>query len=413
MKKLKEGIRIPVTETDISVSGHDDKDNPICHAITAYLEKENDTERFSTYFCLIDENITVYRKGIAGKLATLYTSRLLEDWLRAYYDHRDVLPFTLKIYQQRDDNGEIEDERLWIGIAEDGDGVSESCLEKLYGLLSVSHIEIARNNAFVAGVSGVNLDDTCPVTNVLTEMVEHISPSLEVGVDSEQAEFYVDESQTSIVIPLTLDLNAWICRYARGEEVKEGVIYINRDDTLPNEPLFVGIDYDLAGYNLLDFDRLHGMERRLTRKHIDESQRGNCEQCAVANVLSEMFVNYEVNVNGDEAVIHTNGNEHAVLLISDRLSDWIDAYDNENSVSTFSLVIKNLEGNEYHRYELDIKDLTERQKDLQNRISRLSELSSEMELFIQKLTDRDQKDFDKLMQEYEDLFAETVHKFGN
>ena len=255
---------------------------------------------------MIDENITLYRKGIAGKLATLYTSTLLEDWLRTYYDHRDVQPFTLKIYHQRDpETDQIEDERLWIGIAEDGDGVSESSLEKLYGLLSESHIETARHNAFIAGVSGVNLDDTCPVTNVLTEIVQHVSPSLEVGVDSEQAEFYVDESQTSIVIPLALALNEWMCRYARGEKVKEGVIYIHRDDTLPEQPLFVGIDYNLSLYKLLDFDKLHGMAGRLTRKHIDESLRGNCEQCAVATVLSEMFINYEVNVNGDEAVIHT------------------------------------------------------------------------------------------------------------
>ena len=412
MKKLKEGIRIPVTKTDISVSGHDDKDNPICHAITAYLEQENSGERFSVYFCFIDENITVYRKGVAGKLATLYTSTLLEEWLRAYYDHRDVQPFTLKIYHQRDANGEVEDERLWIGIAEDGDGVNESSLEALYGLLSVSHIETARNNAFAAGVSGVNVDDTCPVTNVLTEMVEHISPSLEVGVDSEQAEFYLDESQTSIVVPLTLDLNEWLCSYARGEEVKEGVIYINRDDTLPEQPLFVGIDYNLSLYKVLDFDKLHGMAGRVTRKHINESLRGNCQQCAVATVLSEMFINYEVNVNGDEAVIHTNGIEHAVLLISDRLSDWIDAYDNENDVGTFSLIIKNLEGNEYHRYLLDIKDLTEREKDLQNRISRLSDLSAEIAIEC-SYSDTDKQKVQNREQAYQDLFGEIVFEFGN
>ena len=50
MKKLTEGIRIPVTETDISVSGHDDKDNPICYAITAYLEQENERRAFFGLF---------------------------------------------------------------------------------------------------------------------------------------------------------------------------------------------------------------------------------------------------------------------------------------------------------------------------------------------------------------------------
>ena len=163
---------------------------------------------------------------------------------------------------------------------------------------------------------------------------------------------------------------------------------------------------------MIDFDKLAGMERRLTRKHIDDSKRGDCESCAVATVLSEMFGDYEINVNGEQVLIHTRGTEHAALLISERLGHWIDAYDNENDVGTFTLIIKSLTDNEYYRYLLDIKDLTGRQKDLQRRISRLSELSAEMELHHQKLTDCPEE-HDTLLREYEDLFAETVHIFGN
>ena len=410
MKPLKEGILIPVSETDISVSGHDDKDNPICHAITAYLCEQNDGLCYSAYFCLMDENITLYRKGIAGKLATLYTSTLLEDWLRAYYDHRDVLPFTLKIYHQRDDNDEIEDDRLWIGIAEDGDGVSEGSLEKLYGLLSREHIHTAQVNAVMACASGVNQDDTCPVTNVLSELTEHLN--LEVTIDRQQAEFYQDETGLDIIVPFTHELIWWLDRYYTGENVREGVIYINRNDTLPDEPLFVGIDYDIGNYNVVDFDRLDGMERRLTRQHIEDSKRGDCEHCAVATVVSEMFPHYEVNVNGSEVLIHTRGTEHVALLISECLGYWIDAYDNENDVGTFTLIINALKDNEYHKYSVDIKDLTERQKDLQSRISKLSSLSADIEL-EGYYSDSDADKILSLEREYQDLYAETVVEFGN
>ena len=410
MKPLKEGILIPVTDKHIALSGQDDKDNPICDAVVGYLEKENYGERFSVYFCFIDEKMSLYGKGTSERFGDLYTTTMLEDWLRAYFDGNDVQPFTLKIFHQRNEDGQIEDERLWIGISEEGEGVNETSLEKLYGLLSHDHIHNAKVNAIIACASGVNENDTCPVTNVLTEFTAHLN--LEVTIDGLQAEFYQDTPQVDIVVPFTNDLIGWLRRYNAGEKVPEGVIYINRDDTLPDQSLFVGIDYNLAAYNLLDFDKLHGMENRLTRQHIADSKRGDCQYCAVATVLSEMFPHYEVNVNGAEALIHTNGNEHAQLLISERLGHWIDAYDNENDVGTFTLIIKSLEGNEYYTYLLDIKDLTEQQKDLQGRISRLSELSAEMELHHQKLTDNPEE-HGSLLRAYDDLFAETVHIFGN
>ena len=149
MKSLKEGILISLTDTHISLSGDDEKDNPICDAVVEYLEKENCGERFSVYFCLIDEKVSIYGKGTDKRFGDLYTTTMLQDWLRAYFDGKPVQPFTLKIFHQRDDNDQIEDERLWLGIAEDGDGVCENDFEKLYGLLTDVHIQEACGNAFL------------------------------------------------------------------------------------------------------------------------------------------------------------------------------------------------------------------------------------------------------------------------
>ena len=235
MNVLKEGLQIPVTDMHISLSGHDDKDNPICDAVVGYLEKAHCGDRFSASFCFMDEKVSVFRKGSGNRFTDFYTTTLLEEWLRVYFDGKVVNPFTLKIFHQYDDTGQIEDERLWIGIAEDN----------------------------------------------------------------------------------------------------------------------------------VDFDKLNGMERRLTRAHIDNSVRGDCRHCSVAMVLSEMFPNYEVNVDGNLAIIHTRGTEHVALNISERLGHWIDAYDNENAVGTFTLIIRSLgvatsddDGQEYIKYLLDIKDLT-------------------------------------------------------
>lgn len=408
MKPLQEGILIPVTATHISLSGQDDRDNPICDALTEYLEQQNYGERFSAYFCFIDEKITLYGKGTSKRFGDLYTSTMLEDWLRNYFKGEKVSPFTIKVYHQRDDTDEIEDERLWVGISND---FCPSSLEKLYGLLSTEHIQQAYQEAILKSASHICQDycGECPITNVLTEMTEHLP--IVVCVEGEQVDFYQENTRLDFVLPFTDQLKEWVHRFEKGEQVNEGVIYINRDDTLGDQSLFIGIDYDIGTYNLVDFDKLDGMQRRLTRKHIDGSLCGDAEHCAVATVLSEVFCHYEVNVNGEQALIHTRGTEHAALLISERLGHWIDAYDNENDVGTFTLIINKLDDNEYYTYELDIKDLTDREKDLQHRMSRLSELSAEMELHHQKLTDNPD-DADTLLQEYEDLFAETVHEFG-
>ena len=56
--------------------------------------------------------------------------------------------------------------------------------------------------------------------------------------------------------------------------------------------------------------------------------------------------------------------------------------------------------------------LTDKQKDLQAQMSRLSELSAEIELHNQKLKD-DDDELDPLEQEYQNLFASIVMEFGN
>ena len=292
----------------------------------------------------------------------------------------------------------------------------ETRLEGLYGYLSDKEIEHARNNAFIAGITGVS-EDICPVENVVVKFTDdkfwQDDATVEVGVDGEQAEFYIDDYGMSITVPVTQALNDWMCAYSRGEKVKEGVIYIGRDDSQEGEPLYLGIDYLLSGWNLTDFDNLDGMEWRLTRKHIDDSLRGDCRHCPVAMVLSEMFPNYEIHVDGDTAIIHTAGTEHVSLNLSEQLATWIDKYDNENEVGTFTVIINSLADDRYKLgYELGIRELSDSEKVLQKQLERLSELSAEMELHFQKLTDDGEDELNALMQEYQDLFGETVYEFG-
>lgn len=408
---FQEGQRIPLTNTHILHAGNEDGDNPVVNAITDFLTDQNNGSRYAADLCFIDEDITVYQKGTGKRVARLYTSTMLEDWLRNYFNGEKVAPFTIKVYHQRDDDDEIEDERLWVGIAED-ESFNPSSLEKLYGLLSQVHIREAYHGAILKSASTVCQDycGECPITNVLSEMTEHLP--VQVCVESEQVDFYQEQTRLDFVLPFTDPLKDWVTRFEKGEQVTEGVIYIGREDTLPDQPLYIGIDYEIGNYNLVNFDKLDGMERRVTRQHINDSMQGDCQHCVIANVLSELFSHYEINVDRAAAAIHTRGKVHASLLISERLGEWIDAYDNDADVGTFTLIIKTLENNPNCKYLLDIKDLTDRQKDLQNRISRLAEITAETELFVQKLTDRGEAEFDALMQEYDDLFAETIHEFG-
>ena len=53
----------------------------------------------------------------------------------------------------------------------------------------------------------------------------------------------------------------------------------------------------------------------------------------------------------------------------------------------------------------------ERKADLTKRISRLTQLSADMELHIQKLTDNPEE-LETLEAEYQDLFADTVEEYA-
>lgn len=53
----------------------------------------------------------------------------------------------------------------------------------------------------------------------------------------------------------------------------------------------------------------------------------------------------------------------------------------------------------------------QRKADLTQRISRLAQLSADMELHIQKLT-LNPEELETLEAEYQDLFADTVEEFG-
>lgn len=291
---------------------------------------------------------------------------------------------------------------------------SECDFEKLTGFMSILEIQNARDSMEMKRLSSVCQDyaGECPITNVLTDMVDHLE-GVEVGVDGEQAEFYEDDTRFCLAISLTLQLRDWQLRFEKGENVPVGMIYIGRDESLPEgEQLAVGIDYGIGKYNIDDL-HLAGIERRVTQKHIDDSIRGDCQYCAIATVISEIFnERYEVHVDDQCAEIHKGGDTKAKLIHSERLYGWIEAYDNECDVGTFTLIIKDLDTPEDNHYLLDVKQLTERQKDLHSRISRLGTLSSEISLFLESQHGETCERIDKIEMEYQDLFAETVDMFG-
>lgn len=402
MFELKEGMLIPVSEELIGTCQRNDYENPICHAIGSFMRQSTTDVEFSCLLCLIDEEILIFKNG--QRIGRLYTTTMLEDWYRAYLNGKNVSPFTLKLFYQDD---EKDTDKLWIGIVEDGEGVSSKDLVGLSQFVSVADIQRARESMETKKVSRIVQDyvGECPVTNALLDMVSDLC--LEVGVDGEQAELYNDDTRQCFILPLTAELRSWQSDFYLGYNVPVGVINIFVD----GEQLVVGIQYNFGDHLELSACDLIGMEGVLTRWHINEGIRGNCEHCPIALVLSEMFPNYEVNVDGSVASIHVQGNVHVSLELSESVAYWIDAYDQENDVGTLTLIIRdNPDGKETDRYLLDIKALSERQKDLQQRISKLSVVSADMVL----LRSNGEHDIaDSKLREYQDLFSQTVADFGN
>ena len=301
--------------------------------------------------------------------------------------------------------------------------LSENRLETLYGHLSDAEIQTAKDNAFLNGTGIYNLmEGTCPVQNVVQDFVSKQFRKddfdVEVGVNSEHAEFYVDEPQMCITIPVSHLLNEWMCTYARGERVCEGVLHISRDDSHGGDgKLYLGLDFQLSSWDITDFDNLDGMERRLERRHINYGQRCETKACPVAKVLSEMFPHHSIEVDGE--CVHIRNKigvtvEH--LALSDHLSKWIKRFDDGEDVGTCTLIIGKRNESDFEqdgiRYMADIKALTYSQQDFHKSLSRLSELSAELEHFHEKLTDRGEADYNKLQQEYQDLFSHLVHYYG-
>lgn len=101
----------------------------------------------------------------------------------------------------------------------------------------------------------------------------------------------------------------------------------------------------------VDFNKLAGLRGFLTEGDITDGLRGDCDKCPIALAVGRMFPDYEVNVDGAEASIHTDGEVHVKFVISQGLGNWIDSFDNENEVSPITLVIRASEGADY-QYEL-------------------------------------------------------------
>ena len=109
----------------------------------------------------------------------------------------------------------------------------------------------------------------------------------------------------------------------------------------------------------LDFTDLDGLQGEIRAIDIGNGQSGNCEVCPVAIALGYMFEGCEIHVTLETATVYEYGGDVCtVLCISERLAEWIDAYDHEKPVVPVSLQIYtwNVKG---YDYMLDIADVSE------------------------------------------------------
>ncbi|MCG9133600.1 hypothetical protein J5I95_18160 [Candidatus Poribacteria bacterium] len=292
---------------------------------------------------------------------------------------------------------------------------NETHFENLKGFISVQEMNLARDGMKVKQLSRIVQDyaGECILTNILTDMTEHLE-GVEVGVDGKQAEFYEDDSRFCLIAPLTPQLQHWQEQFYSGVNVSVGMLYTSRDETLPKgEQISVGINYTIGNYNLEELD-LAGIERKVTRKHIEDSIRGDCEHCVIANVVSEMFnESFDVHVDLNSACLHQYGEIALQFHITDRLSAWMDCYDNENDVGTITLIIqRRIDDLKGVHYTLDYMESTPRQKELQSKLSELSELSSNLAIMTEYPYENEEAKLAKTETAYQDLYAEIVESFG-
>ena len=95
----------------------------------------------------------------------------------------------------------------------------------------------------------------------------------------------------------------------------------------------------------LDFANLDGRTQALTAEDIAEGAVGDCTLCPVARALGRMLNAGEesgnhVHITHNTATVYEHGGTVIVKLrISQRLSDWIYAFDHEQEVKPITLCV--------------------------------------------------------------------------
>lgn len=117
---------------------------------------------------------------------------------------------------------------------------------------------------------------------------------------------------------------------------------------------------------VIDFGKLNGTRGLLKSDDIRDGLQGDCDRCPVALALMRMFPSYDVNVDPNEITVHRDGVPAVRMLHSDKLGEWIDAFDNECEVDTITLIIHEVNRNGY-QYEVAL--LEETLVDLRIRVS--------------------------------------------
>ena len=114
----------------------------------------------------------------------------------------------------------------------------------------------------------------------------------------------------------------------------------------------------------LDFTNLEGRTQALTAEDIAEGAIGDCTLCPVARAVGRMLnVGEEsgnhVHITHNTATVYEHGGTVIVALrISQRLSDWIYAFDHEQGVKPIMLCVHRWNLKEFD-YLLDMTDADE------------------------------------------------------
>ena len=111
----------------------------------------------------------------------------------------------------------------------------------------------------------------------------------------------------------------------------------------------------------LDFTNLDGMTQALTAEDIAEGAIGDCTLCPVALAVGRMLDVGEasgdsVHITHNTATVYEHGGTEIVKLrISQRLSDWIYAFDHEQEVKPITLCVYTWNSRGFD-YMLDMTD---------------------------------------------------------